>query len=116
LVNLLISQAWDAGTKEPVRRPRVAIVGAGPAGVGCAVELVGQGRRGLGKGVEVEVVVFEEKGRIGGRMVLGDEGEVEVEDVMSGGLMESLIEVIRDSGSEEWKGMKVSKQDEDVGM
>ncbi|PQE11616.1 prenylcysteine oxidase protein [Rutstroemia sp. NJR-2017a WRK4] len=116
LVSLLLSQDWHAGIEEPVRRQRVAVVGAGPAGVGCVDGLVGQGRRGFGKGVDIEVVVFEEKDRIGGRMVLGDEGEVEVEDVMSGGLMESLVEVIRDSESQEWKDMKVSKQAEVVGI
>ncbi|KAM3077525.1 hypothetical protein ACMFMG_006863 [Clarireedia jacksonii] len=111
-VGLLSAQVWDVGIKEPVRRQRVAVVGAGPAGVGCAVELMGQGQ-----GVEVEIVVFEEKRRVGGRMVLGDDdGEVEVEDVMNGGLMESLVEVIRDSGSEDWKGIEVFKKAEEVGI
>lgn len=60
------------GAQKPLRRParivRIAVVGAGPAGIGAAwslrKEMEGNRR------VKVEVTVFERKERVGGRMVM----------------------------------------------
>jgi formate dehydrogenase beta subunit len=52
----------DAVVRAPARDERVAIVGAGPAGLACAHDLAGYGYR---------PVVFEAQERAGGMMVLG---------------------------------------------
>jgi formate dehydrogenase beta subunit len=52
----------DAVVRAPARDERIAIVGAGPAGLACAHDLAGYGYRS---------VVFEAQERAGGMMVLG---------------------------------------------
>lgn len=81
---------------------KIGIIGAGPAGIGVVQGV----RDGLSRfsqdfkdrniDVQVEIVVYDEKTRVGGRMVVeGTNGiELEVEDVASGVLNGKLLSII----------------------
>ncbi|KAF7945129.1 hypothetical protein EAE96_009908 [Botrytis aclada] len=81
---------------------RIGIIGAGPAGVGAVqgvrdgISQYSQEFKDRSLDVQVEIVVYEEKMRVGGRMVVeGTTGmELEVEDVASGTFDGKLLSII----------------------
>ncbi|TGO36078.1 hypothetical protein BHYA_0136g00210 [Botrytis hyacinthi] len=93
---------------------KIGIIGAGPAGIGVVQGV----RDGLSRfsqdfkdrniDVQVEIVVYDEKTRVGGRMVVeGSNGiELEVEDVASGVLNGKLLSIIG--------GMEKANEQEDM--
>ncbi|KAF7914591.1 uncharacterized protein EAF01_000997 [Botrytis porri] len=102
---------------------KVGIIGSGPAGIG-AVQGVRDGISRLGQefkdqnvDVQVEIVVFEEKARVGGRMVVeGATGmQLEVEDVASGALDGKLLSII--GGMDDVQETKdMPTESDDLGM
>ncbi|EMR91221.1 putative prenylcysteine oxidase 1 precursor protein [Botrytis cinerea BcDW1] len=96
---LLVSIIWKAAT---VVNVKIGIIGAGPAGVG-AVQGVRDGISRFSEDfkdrnvdVQVEIVLYEEKTRVGGRMVVEDTDgvELEAEDVASGAFNGKLLSII----------------------
>ncbi|TGO14639.1 hypothetical protein BTUL_0050g00340 [Botrytis tulipae] len=102
---------------------KIGIIGAGPAGVGV-VQGVRDGLSRLGQDfkdrnivVQVEIVVYDEKTRAGGRMVVEgtNDIELEVEDVASGVLNGKLLSII--SGIENMNAQAdMNTESENLGM
>jgi len=57
-----IAEKWKLFTRKPATGLKVAIVGAGPAGLSCAHKLAGEG---------IEVTIFEKEAKGGGLMTYG---------------------------------------------
>lgn len=102
---------------------KVGIIGAGPAGIAAAqgvrdvVSALGRKFKDGNVDVQVEVIIFEEKSRIGGRMVVdGTDGmDIEVEDIASGAFHADLFNIIGGMTDLE-KKEDLIVESEDVGM
>lgn len=96
---LLVSIIWKAAT---VVNVKIGIIGAGPAGVGAVqgvrdgISRFSQEFKDRNVDVQVEIVLYEEKTRVGGRMVVEDTDgvELEAEDVASGAFNGKLLSII----------------------
>ncbi|KAF7917824.1 uncharacterized protein EAE97_011962 [Botrytis byssoidea] len=101
-VILPLSIVWNGKSAARVVNLKIGIIGAGPAGVGVVqgvrdgLSRFSQDFRDRNIDVQVEIVVYDEKTRVGGRMVVeGTNGiELEVEDVASGVLNGKLLSII----------------------
>ncbi|KAF7857975.1 hypothetical protein EAF04_009332 [Stromatinia cepivora] len=102
---------------------KVGIIGAGPAGIAAAqgvrdgVSALGRKFKDRNVDVQVEIIIYEEKNRIGGRMVVeGSSGmEIEVEDVAGGAFDADLLDIIGGMTDLEKKENLVAES-EDIGM
>ncbi|KAJ8061977.1 hypothetical protein OCU04_009760 [Sclerotinia nivalis] len=102
---------------------KVGIIGAGPAGIAAAqgvrdgVSALSRKFKDRNVDVQVEIIIFEEKNRIGGRMVVeGTERmEIEVEDVAGGVFDADLLNIIGGMADLEEKEDLVAES-EDIGM
>ncbi|TGO56142.1 hypothetical protein BOTNAR_0229g00080 [Botryotinia narcissicola] len=101
-VILLLSIIWNGKSAARVVNLKIGIIGAGPAGVGAVqgvrdgLSRFSQDFRDRNIDVQVEIVVYDEKTRVGGRMVVECTNgiELEVEDVASGVLNGKLLSII----------------------
>ncbi|TGO22893.1 hypothetical protein BPAE_0151g00210 [Botrytis paeoniae] len=103
---------------------KIGIIGGGPAGIGAVqgvrdgISRYSQEFKDRDVDVQVEIVVYEEKTRVGGRMVVeGISGmELEVEDVASGALNGKLLSIIGGlTDVKEQKDMATKSEDLRIG-
>ncbi|ESZ91742.1 hypothetical protein SBOR_7849 [Sclerotinia borealis F-4128] len=98
----LSSHEQAKGPEIKVVNFKVGIIGAGPAGIAAALgvrkEVLSQAGRfkDLNVDVRVKIIIYEEKGRVGGRMAVEDRKllGIDVEDVAGGAFDGNLLETI----------------------
>ncbi|KAF7907898.1 hypothetical protein EAE99_011809 [Botrytis elliptica] len=102
---------------------KVGIIGAGPSGIGVVqgvrdgISRFSRDLKDPNVDVQAEIVVFDEKTRVGGRMVVESTTgmELEVEDVASGTLDGKLLSVIGELEVQKEKYMAIESQNLGMG-
>lgn len=124
-VSLLYGGTEQAYPEIKIVNFKVGIVGAGPAGIAAAqgvrdsinVLALHEKLKDRNIDVQVEIIIYEEKQRVGGRMVVDGTSrmKIEVEDLAGGALNRDLLDII--GGTEDPKKKEaMAAETRDIGM